>query len=44
MNVTELRQAYEAKYGETGVYYLVGALFANVSDETIERLYNEVSK
>ena len=41
VDVTTLRQAYEAHYGENGVYALVGALFANVSDETIERLYKE---
>lgn len=38
---TELRQAYEVAYGDVGIYSLYGALFANVSDETIERLYRE---
>lgn len=38
---TELRQAYEVAYGDMGVYQLYGALFANVSPETIERLYKE---
>lgn len=38
---TELRQAYEVAYGDMGVYHLYGALFANVSPETIERLYKE---
>ena len=37
--VTELRQAYEVAFGETGVYNLVGAMFANLSEDTIERLY-----
>jgi len=37
--VTELRQAYEVLFGENGVYNLVGAMFANLSEETIERLY-----
>ena len=40
-DVTELRQAYEVAYGDTGVYHLVGAMFANLSPETIERLYNQ---
>lgn len=39
--VTELRQAYEVAYGHTGESHLLGALFANVSDKTIERLYQE---
>ena len=38
---TELRQAFEVAYGDVGIYSLYGALFANVSDETIERLYRE---
>lgn len=37
-----LRRAYEEKHGDAGVYILYGALFANVSPETIERLYREV--
>lgn len=42
MMVTELREAFEKAYGEQhGVYALVGALFANVSEETIERLHRE---
>ena len=40
-NPTELRQAYEVAYGDMGVYHLCGALFANVSPETVERLYKE---
>lgn len=40
--VTELRQAYEVAFGETGVYNLVGAMFANLAPETIERLYAQV--
>ena len=41
---TELRQAYEVAYGEMGVYYLVGALSANVSPDVLERLYDETIK
>jgi hypothetical protein len=38
--VTELRQAYEVAFGgETGVYQLLGAMFANLDQEVIERLY-----
>jgi hypothetical protein len=38
--VTELREAYEVAFGsETGVYQLLGAMFANLSQDTIERLY-----
>lgn len=44
MMITELRQAYEAVYGEQGVYALVGALSANVPDEVLERLLREVSE
>jgi hypothetical protein len=40
--VTELRQAYEVAFGENGVYNLVGAMFANLDEETIERLYAQV--
>lgn len=39
--VTEMRQAYEVAYGDAGVYRLVGALFANVTDMKINQLYNE---
>jgi len=39
--VTELRQAYEVAYGDSGVYQLVGALFANVTDMKINQLYNQ---
>jgi len=39
--VTELRQAYEVAYGDKGVYQLVGALFANVTDMKINQLYNQ---
>jgi hypothetical protein len=38
---TELRQAYEVAYGEIGAYHLLGALFANVSSDVIERLYRQ---
>jgi hypothetical protein len=37
--VTELRQAYEVAYGEFGAYHLVGAMFASMSDNAIERVY-----
>ena len=39
--VTELRQAYEVAYGDNGAYGLIGALYANVTKEVIERLYKE---
>lgn len=39
--VTDLRHAYEVAHGHLGVHYLIGALFANVTDQTIERLYQE---
>jgi hypothetical protein len=37
--VTELRQAYEVAFGENGVYVLLGTMFANLDEDTIERLY-----
>jgi hypothetical protein len=37
--VTELRQAYEVAFGEYGVNILVGTMFANLDQDTIERLY-----
>jgi len=38
--VTELRQAYEVAFGEEyGANNLIGAMFANLSEDTIERLY-----
>jgi hypothetical protein len=37
--VTDLRQCYEVAYGEHGAYTLIGALFANLDSDTIERLY-----
>lgn len=39
--VSELRDAYEVAYGEHGAYHLLGALFANVDSNTVERLYAE---
>ena len=39
-DVTELRQAWEVAYGENGIYSLVGAMFANLDQTTINRLYN----
>lgn len=40
-DVTELRNAYEVAYGDYGVYHLIGAMFANLDQNTIERLYSE---
>jgi hypothetical protein len=37
--VTELRHAYEVAFGESGAYNLLGAMFANLDQEVIERLY-----
>lgn len=37
--VTDLRHCYEVAYGEHGAYHLIGAMFANLDDDTIERLY-----
>ena len=37
--VTELRQAYEVAYGEYGAYHLIGAMFANLEQPAIERVY-----
>ena len=39
-DVTELRQAWSVAYGENGIYSLVGAMFANLDQATINRLYN----
>jgi hypothetical protein len=36
---TEMRQAFEVAYGDQGAYLLIGVLFANVSEENIERIY-----
>jgi len=36
---TDLRQAYEVAFGEYGVNILVGTMFANLDEDTIERLY-----
>jgi hypothetical protein len=36
---TDLRQAYEVAFGEYGVNILVGTMFANLDQDTIERLY-----
>jgi hypothetical protein len=40
-SVTELRHAYEVAYGENGVYYLLGAVFAHLDQTTINNLYNQ---
>ena len=39
--VTDMRNAYLVAYGDFGVYHLVGAMFANLDQNTIERLYSE---
>jgi hypothetical protein len=40
-DASELRQAWEVAYGEMGVYSLIGAMFANLDQATINRLYNQ---
>lgn len=40
-DVTELRQAWMVAYGEHGLHSLVGAMFANLDQATINRLYNQ---
>jgi hypothetical protein len=37
--VKDMTDAFTVAYGDTGVDALVGAMFANLSPETIERLY-----
>ena len=39
-DASELRQAWEVAYGEYGAHSLIGAMFANLDQETINRLYN----
>jgi len=39
-DVTELRQAWEVAYGETGAHSLIGAMFASLDQTTINKLYN----
>ena len=39
-DVTELRQAWEVAYGEFGAYSLLGAMFGNLDQATINELYN----
>jgi hypothetical protein len=39
--VSEMINAYTVAYGENGVYALAGAMFANLSEQTIERLYRQ---
>lgn len=41
VTVTELRNAHEVAYGEHGAHHLIGAMFANLPYETIERLYDQ---
>ena len=38
---TELRDAYEVAYGENGVYFLAGAMYANLDMDIINKLYNQ---
>jgi hypothetical protein len=38
---TELRDAYEVAYGEMGVYFLAGAMHANLHMDIINKLYNQ---
>lgn len=38
---TELRDAYEVAYGEMGVYFLAGAMYANLDMDIINKLYNQ---
>jgi hypothetical protein len=38
--VNEMLAAYSVAYGESGVYALAGAMFANLDSATIERLYH----
>jgi len=40
-DVTELRQAWMVAYGELGAYSLIGAMFANLDQATINRLHND---
>jgi len=38
---TELRDAYEVAYGDMGVYFLAGAMYANLDMDIINKLYNQ---
>ena len=38
---TELRDAYEVAYGEMGVYFMAGAMYANLHMDIINKLYNQ---
>lgn len=38
MNVSEMSELYAQAYGQYGDAWLIGALYANVSDEDKERL------
>lgn len=43
VDITTLRQAYEAKYGqEKAPYYLLGTLAFYVPQEVMDRLYTEI--
>jgi len=39
--VTDMRNAYLVAYGDNGAYNLIGAMFANLDSDTVERLYAE---
>jgi hypothetical protein len=39
-DVTELRQAWEVAYGDMGAYLLIGAMYANLDMDLINKLYN----
>lgn len=39
-DVNELTQAWEVAYGEYGSRFLIGVMFANLDQATINRLYN----
>ena len=41
-SVTDMANAYLVAYGDLGNAMLIGAMFANLDDETIERLYAQV--
>ena len=38
---TEVRDVYEVAYGENGVYFLAGAMYANLDMDIINKLYNQ---
>lgn len=40
----QLRKDYEEVYGDNGIHVLYGKLFANVSDEVLERFQKEINE